>query len=64
MSLKSVFLLAVVASTLHSSSSAPSIRFAQLGAQKDNVISALGGFKQELFRPLNGIFGAKAALVR
>jgi hypothetical protein len=64
MSLKSVSLLVVAAITLHQSSSAPSIRFAELGQQKDNLISAFGGFKAELFRPLGGVLGAKAALLR
>ena len=33
----------------------PSISFQRLGAQKDNLIRAAGGFKQELLSPLIGI---------
>ena len=33
----------------------PSISFERLGAQKDNLIRAAGGIKQELFSPLIGI---------
>ena len=33
----------------------PSISFARLGQQKDNLIRAAGGFKQELLSPIIGI---------
>merc|ERR1712128_336228 len=33
----------------------PSISFRRLGVQKDNLIRAAGGIKQELFSPLIGI---------
>ena len=64
MSPKCLLLVTVVACTLHLSSPSPTLRFAALGAQADNVVDAFGGFKAELLRPISGIFGAKAALLR
>ena len=64
MSPKCLLLVTVVASTLHLSSSPPAVRFAALGAQADNVVDAVGGFKAELLRPIGGIIDAKAGLLR
>merc|ERR1711956_83338 len=46
----------------------PSISFQRLGEQKDNLIRAAGGIKQELFSPLIGIkrnlIDAKTSLIK
>merc|ERR1712176_658468 len=48
--------------------STSTISFARLGAQKDNLISAVGGIKRELLSPVagiaRGIFDAKKSIVR
>ena len=55
MSLKSLMLLVVVAISMHPSNSSPTISFAAIGKEKDNVIQALGGLKSELISPFAGI---------
>merc|ERR1712113_837975 len=65
--IRSMSLLAVLAVLCHQSSSLPqpSISFAALGAQKDNLIASVGGFKKQLLAPVfgikAGILGAKSA---
>merc|ERR1712024_49197 len=48
--------------------STSTVSFARLGAQKDNLISAVGGIKKELLSPVagiaKGIFGAKKAIIQ
>merc|ERR1711974_188478 len=48
--------------------STSTISFARLGAQKDNLISAVGGIKRELLSPVagiaRGIFDAKKSIVQ
>merc|ERR1739842_291039 len=48
--------------------STSTISFARLGAQKDNLISAVGGIKKELLSPVagiaRGIFDAKKSIVQ
>merc|ERR1712001_676156 len=66
MSLKSLMLLVVVAISMHPSNSSPTISFAAIGKEKDNVIQALGGLKSQLLSPFAGIakglLGAKLGL--
>lgn len=66
MSLKSLMLLVVVAISMHPSTSSPTISFAAIGKEKDNVIQALGGLKSQLLSPFAGIakglIGAKLGL--
>merc|ERR1712029_817971 len=68
--IRSMSLLVVLAVLCHQSPSLPqpSISFAALGAQKDNLIASVGGFKKQLLAPLfgikAGIFGAKSAILR
>merc|ERR1712206_41677 len=66
MSLKSLMLLVVVAISMHPSTSSPTISFAAIGKEKDNVIQALGGLKSQLLSPFAGIakglLGAKLGL--
>merc|ERR1712051_990477 len=68
MSLKSLMLLVVVAISMHPSTSSPTISFAAIGKEKDNVIQALGGLKSQLLSPFAGIakglLGAKLGLAR
>merc|ERR1711990_1315026 len=48
--------------------STSTISFQRLGAQKDNLISAVGGIKRELLSPVagiaRGIFDAKKSIVK
>merc|ERR1711990_579133 len=66
MSLKSLMLLVVVAISMHPSNSSPTISFAAIGKEKDNVIQALGGLRSQLLSPFAGIakglIGAKLGL--
>ena len=64
MSPRVLSLVVVAALTVTQSLAKPSISFAALGAHKDNVISAIGGFKRELFRPLAPLVNAKAQILR
>ena len=68
MSLKNLMLLVVVAISMHSSTSSPTISFEAIGKEKDNVIQALGGLKSQLLSPFAGIakglIGAKLGLAR
>merc|ERR1712024_178618 len=67
MSLKNLMLLVVVAISMHSSTSSPTISFEAIGKEKDNVIQALGGLKS-LAAPkiaiASGIIGAKAGIAK
>merc|ERR550539_2254294 len=55
-------LLVVVAISMHPSTSSPTISFAAIGKEKDNVIQALGGLKSQLLSPFAGIARSKLAL--
>ena len=55
MSLKNLMLLVVVAISMHSSTSSPTISFEAIGKEKDNVIQALGGLKSQLLSPFAGL---------
>merc|ERR1712014_469229 len=67
-----IALMVVMMATVEQSTS--TISFARLGAQKDNLISAVGGIKRELLSPVAGIargifdakkfIGAKANIAR
>merc|ERR1712018_315452 len=61
-----IVLMVVMMAIVDQSTSA--ISFARLGAQKDNLISAVGGIKRELLSPVagiaRGIFDAKKSIVQ
>merc|ERR1712111_107899 len=68
--IKSLTLLVVAVALIPQSSSLPqpSISFAALGQQKDNLIQSIGGIKKELLAPVigikQGIIKAKSNILR
>ena len=67
--LRTVSVLVVMAVVFNPSHSLPKpgISFAALGAQKDNLIASIGGFKKQLLQPViglkQGLLGAKKAII-
>merc|ERR1711963_699081 len=67
--LRTVSVLVVMAVVFNPSHSLPQpgISFAALGAQKDNLIASIGGFKKQLLQPViglkQGLLGAKKAII-
>merc|ERR1712026_127318 len=61
-----IVLMVVMMTVVEQSTS--TISFQRLGAQKDNLISAVGGIKKELLSPVagiaRGIIGAKKSIVQ
>merc|ERR1712001_144811 len=64
MSLKNLMLLVVVAISMHSSTSSPTISFEAIGKEKDNVIQAFGGLARAKLGLVGGLAGAKLGLVK
>merc|ERR1712073_27557 len=63
MSLKTLLLLVVVAISLHTATSSPTISFEAIGKEKDNVVKSLVGLKGAIISPFAGIAKAKLGLV-
>merc|ERR1712000_762729 len=63
MSLKTLLLVVVVAISLHTATSSPTISFEAIGKEKDNVVKSLVGLKGAIISPFAGIAKAKLGLV-